>query len=233
MKRITTGSDDLDAILDGGLPQGHVVLIAGAPGTMKTSLAYSILHANAEKGVKGLYVSLEQGRASLQEHAASLGFDVKATKDALSVLDLSMLRKRMGDGGSWMDLFKMYTQSVRAGFPYQLLVLDSLDALELLARFRNYRQDVYELYKWLRGLDATCLVLGELPSQLPREPPEAFGKHKEDYLADGIVHLRLEKRGDFEVKRVIRVVKMRGTRHDLGYHNLVFDKGFRVTELIG
>ena len=232
MKRITTGTAELDTIFGGGIPAGSVVLLAGAPGTMKTSLAYSVLAANARKGAKGLYVSLEQGRASLVDHVVSMGFDPKATKDTLSILDLATLRKRMGEGGSWMEVFRMYTQSIRAGFPYQLLVLDSLDALELLAKFRNYRQDVYEVFKWLRGLGCTSIVLGELPTTAAREPPEAFGRHREDYLADGIVHLRLEKRGDFEVKRVIRVVKMRGANHDTGYHSLVFDKGFRVTDLM-
>lgn len=232
MKRIATGSESLDRILDGGIPIGHLVLLAGAPGTMKTSLAYSILHANALSGVKGLYVSLEQGRASLVDHTENMGFDVKAAKGALSILDLATLRKRMGESGSWLDLFRMYTQSIRTGFPYQILVLDSLDALELLAKFRNYRQDTFELFKWMRGLGCTSIVLGELPSTGPRDPPEAFGKHREDYLADGIIHVRMEKRGDFEVKRVIRVVKMRGANHDTGYYSLVYDKGFRVTELI-
>ena len=232
MKRITTGTSELDAIFGGGIPVGSVVLLAGAPGTMKTSLAYSMLAANARQGAKGLYISLEQGRSSLVDHILGMDFDPKETKDTLSILDLATLRKRMGDGGSWMEVFRMYTQSIRAGFPYQLLVLDSLDALELLAKFQNYRQEVYELFKWLRGLGTTSIVLGELPTTTAREPPEAFGKHREDYLADGIVHLRLEKRGDFEVKRVIRVVKMRGSNHDTGYHSLVFDKGFRVTDLM-
>jgi circadian clock protein KaiC len=233
MKRIATGTDGLDRILGGGIPQGSVVLLAGAPGTMKTSLAYSVLYGNAMRGVKGLYISLEQSRASLVDHVDGMGFEPKAVKDALSVLDLATLRKRMGDGGSWMEVFRMYTQSIRAGFPYQLLVLDSLDALELLAKFQNYRQDVYELFKWLRGLGCTSIVLGELPTVAAKEPPEAFGKHKEDYLADGIVHLLLEKRGDFEVKRLVRVVKMRGAHHDTGYHSIEFDKGFRVTDLMG
>ena len=232
MKRITTGTSELDAIFGGGIPVGNVVLLAGAPGTMKTSLAYSMLAANARQGAKGLYISLEQGRSSLVDHILGMDFDPKETKDTLSILDLATLRKRMGDGGSWMEVFRMYTQSIRAGFPYQLLVLDFLDALELLAKFQNYRQEVYELFKWLRGLGTTSIVLGELPTTTAREPPEAFGKHREDYLADGIVHLRLEKRGDFEVKRVIRVVKMRGSNHDTGYHSLVFDKGFRVTDLM-
>jgi KaiC/GvpD/RAD55 family RecA-like ATPase len=199
---------------------------------MKTSLAYSILYENAARGSKGLYVSLEQSRASLADHVESLGFSAGKAGEALSILDLSALRKKLADEGSWTELFRMYTQSVRVGFPYEALVLDSLDAFEILARFRNYRREVFELFKWLRGLGCTTLVLGELPSSAKGHAPQAFGKHREDYLADGIVHLSLQQRGDFEVQRRIRVVKMRGARHDTGYHALVFDRGFRVTDVI-
>ena len=232
MKRLKTHTEELDRILGGGIPAGSVVLVAGAPGTMKTSLAYSVLYENAIRGTRGLYVSLEQSRASLADHVESLGFDPGKLENTLSILDLPALRTKMKDEGSWSDLFKMYTQSVRVGFPYEALVLDSLDALEVLARFRNYRRDVAELFKWLRGLSCTSLVLGELPSNLRGHAPQAFGKHREDYLADGILHLSLEQRGDFEVQRRIRVVKMRGSRHDTGYHALVFDRGFRVTDLL-
>ena len=232
MKRLKTHTEELDRILGGGIPAGSVVLLAGAPGTMKTSLAYSVLYENAIRGTRGLYVSLEQSRASLADHVESLGFDPGKLENTLSILDLPALRAKMKDEGSWSDLFKMYTQSVRVGFPYEALVLDSLDALEVLARFRNYRRDVAELFKWLRGLSCTSLVLGELPSNSKGHAPQAFGKHREDYLADGILHLSLEQRGDFEVQRRIRVVKLRGSRHDTGYHALVFDRGFRVTDLL-
>lgn len=233
MKRVKTFSEDLDRLLGGGIPAGQLVLLVGAPGTMKTSLAYAILHANALRGTKGLYVSLEQGRESLIDHVTSMGFEPEKAKEGLSVLDLATLRRKMGDGGSWMDLFKMYAQSIRGGFPYEILVLDSLDALEVLAGFEDHRREAFELFKWLRGLGCTSVVLGEMPPSRVGESPEAFGRNKEDYLADGIVHLRLDKRGDFEVQRRIRVVKMRGTKHDTGYHALVFDHGFRVTDILG
>src|SRR5207244_910383 len=62
MKRIPTKMEGLDDVLGGGIPDGGVVLVSGAPGTMKTSLTYHILHENALDGVRGLYVSLEQSR---------------------------------------------------------------------------------------------------------------------------------------------------------------------------
>jgi len=44
MKRIPTNVDGLDEVLGGGIPEGNIVLLSGAPGTMKTSLSYHVLH---------------------------------------------------------------------------------------------------------------------------------------------------------------------------------------------
>lgn len=232
MKRVRTHIEGLDSVLGGGFPEKHVVLFVGAPGTMKSTLAYSVLHANALQGTKGLYVSLEQNRDSLLHHLGGMGFDGGPVKDNLSILDLATLRKRMGEGGSWMELFRMYTQSIRAGFPYEILVLDSLDALEVIGKFEDHRHELFELFKWIRGLGCTSLVIAELPPARATEYPEAFSRHGEDYLADGIVHVKMEKRGEFEVQRRIRVVKMRAAKHDFGYHALVYENGFRVTDVI-
>src|SRR5256885_10732583 len=60
-------------VLRGGIPQGHVVLVRGASGTMKSSLAYYVLYHNALAGSPGLYVTLEQTAAGLLEHVAGLG----------------------------------------------------------------------------------------------------------------------------------------------------------------
>ena len=44
MRKIKTYIEGFDEILDGGIPEGHVVLVCGTPGTMKTSLTYSIMY---------------------------------------------------------------------------------------------------------------------------------------------------------------------------------------------
>ncbi len=238
MKRIPTLVDGLDEVLNGGVPEGHVVLVSGAPGTMKTSLTYHILHKNALGGQRSLYVSLEQSRASLLDHTDGLGYRLDDAGGNLSILDLGTLRKKLTGSGEqpWMDLFKLYTQGIRKSFDYRLLVLDSLDALEILAKFREARKDMFSLIQWLRGLGCTTFLLGELPTDATggsnaRGTP--YARHKEDYLVDGIVHLRLARQGEFGMQRQLRVVKMRGTRHDTGYHALVFEDGFKVTRILG
>ena len=234
MNFVKTYVDGLDEILGKGIPESSIVLVSGAPGTMKTSLTFGILHANARNGVKGLYVSLEQSRASLLDHTEGLGYRLEDADGTLSVLDLAALRKRMAGGTDqpWLDLFKLYAKGLRSSFDYRLLVIDSLDALEILAKFADVRRDLFALIRWLRGLECTVFLLGELPNDDGAPARPAFAKHKEDYLADGILHLRLARQGEFGMQRQLRVVKMRGTRHDTDYHALVFDNGFKVTRIL-
>src|SRR3989475_9396464 len=124
MKRVSTHIEGLDEVLGGGIPEGNVVLVSGAPGTMKTSLTYHILHSSALTGSRGLYVSLEQGRASLIDHTEGLGYRLDDTHGNLSVLDLGTLRKKLTGSTEqpWLDLFKLYTQGIRKAFDYRFLV---------------------------------------------------------------------------------------------------------------
>src|SRR5438445_11184536 len=111
MKRLSTHIEGLDEVLGGGIPEGNVVLVSGAPGTMKTSLTYHILHSSALNGSRGVYVSLEQGRASLIDHTQGLGYQLDHTHGNLSVLDLGTLRKKLTASSDLpcLDVFQLYT----------------------------------------------------------------------------------------------------------------------------
>src|SRR2546427_124284 len=57
---LQTYVDGLDRALGGGIPKGSTVLVAGTPGTMKTSLILWVMHENARaNGVKSLYALSE------------------------------------------------------------------------------------------------------------------------------------------------------------------------------
>src|SRR5437899_11342739 len=87
-------------VLRGGIPQGHVVFVRGASGTMKSSLAYYVLYHNALAGSPGLYVTLEQTAAGLLEHIAGLGLKATSVSDALPILDLSRGREFQEEPGA-------------------------------------------------------------------------------------------------------------------------------------
>src|SRR2546426_4137386 len=83
-----------------------------------------------------------------------------------------------------------------------LLVIDSLEALEVLAKFEDRRTELFRFFEWLRDLGGTTLVLAEASSDAPflgLEPPQP--RRDETFLADGILELKMHPISDVEVQR--------------------------------
>jgi circadian clock protein KaiC len=78
-KRVPTGIAGLDDMLSGGFMEGSAVLVRGAPGVGKTSLALQYLvHGATQCGEPGLLISFEEFPQSLHRDARSLGWDLAA-----------------------------------------------------------------------------------------------------------------------------------------------------------
>ncbi|MDD4307634.1 MAG: ATPase domain-containing protein [Thermoplasmata archaeon] len=228
---VKTYIDGFDDKMQGGIPAGSVVLLVGQPGTMKSSVAYNILFNNArENGTKGLYVTLEQGAKSLSNHMTKMGMSPKDVVDRLEIVDIGLIRKKLTAlaDQSWVQVFKMYTKNLKETNDYQLLVIDSLPVLNVLAKFDNPREELFHLFEWLRDLNVTTFLITEMTPDTPK-----FALHGEDFLADGIIYLRMAEIGDISVQRQIRCVKMRSANHNGDYHSLLFDGGrFKATRSI-
>ncbi len=219
----------LDEALEGGIPEGHIVLITGAPGTMKSSLAFSILYHNAlSEGHKGLYLTLEQNKASLVEHLEAMGMDDPKGYEGVSIFDMATLRKNLAfmAEGSWITLFRGYIRSLTDSDAYDFLVIDSLNVLETMANFEARRSGLFYLFEWLRDLDVTTLIIAEALGDVFTPGKES----DESYLADGVIHLSLYPISDLEVQRRLRFVKLRATKHEVASFALVWSgKTFEVT----
>ena len=80
-ERASTGVEGLDEILGGGLTRRRVYLLEGTPGTGKTTFALRFLIEGAQRGERGLYMTLsetaEELKAVVDSHGWSLdGIDV-------------------------------------------------------------------------------------------------------------------------------------------------------------
>jgi len=230
--RIKTYVRGFDEAVGGGLPEGYVVLISGAPGTMKSSLAFSILYQNAlREGKKGAYFTLEQSKDLLLEHMASMGMADDRAWENLVLMDMGNIRKNLNylqGRGTWLDLFKMYCNNMMKSEKLSCLVVDSLDVLETMSKMQDRRSELYFLFEWLRDLGPLTLLLSEQPleSGVGRQPDEA-------YLADGIVQLEMHAASDQFVQRRVRIAKMRSTKHDTGYYALNYEDGaFEVARAV-
>ena len=72
-ERISTGIEELDRVLGGGVVPGSVVLIGGEPGIGKSTLLLHLLAAIADGGRKVLYVSGEESPRQIKMRARRLG----------------------------------------------------------------------------------------------------------------------------------------------------------------
>jgi circadian clock protein KaiC len=229
-KRVRTFIEGFDEVLEGGIPKGHVCLIAGSAGSMKSSIAYNIIHRNAlENGTKGLYLSLEQNRPSLEDHMYGLGLNLQRTANLVEIWDLGLLRSKLISGETWLNLLKKDIADYRARNGLDLLVLDSLPALDIIAKFKDVREELFYLFEWLRELNVTSFLISEMT-----EGTMKYSKNDEDFLADGILHLKMQFVDDVHVQRRLRAVKMRNTKHSMDFYTLLFDAGrFSITKVIG
>lgn len=225
MERLRTYIKGLDEQMNGGIPKGHVILLVGKPGTMKSSIAYNILYQNAIKeNRKGIYISLEQGRDSLIEHMQQLGMDHQRVEHNVNIVDMGYLKMNVDTSDetqSWMRIFKMYAENLQEKMDFDILVADSLPAIEVMADVRNKRAELFRFFGWLRELGVTVFIISEdvRKGDLTRD---------EDFLSDGILHLDL-KRDDNNVNLFMGVAKMRKSNHKRGYFPLIFDQeGFEV-----
>ena len=73
MNRIPTHVEGLDENMQGGIPKGHICIVAGASGAMKSSVTFSVLYNAVLYGeTSGIYVTLEQGKDSLRAHMSNI-----------------------------------------------------------------------------------------------------------------------------------------------------------------
>jgi len=217
-----------DEELGGGIPEYHIILVSGTPGTMKSSVAYNILYNNIkhEKSV-GVYVSLEQSRENLLFQLESLGQhdidDLNRTS-----LDMSKIRKEvsMTHDKPWLDVLKKHLDYLKETLNFDLLVIDSLPVLEMISNVEDERAYLFYFFEWLRDLKVTSFIISEISTDPSTVYPEEF-------LADGIILLTMERVNEVDVHRRIRCVKMRGINHNTGYFTLEFkDNAFQASQAI-
>jgi circadian clock protein KaiC len=217
--------------MEGGIPVGGVSIICGTPGSMKSSIAYSILHNNAKnEGLKGLYITLEQDIKSIKQQMKKLKMDHGEVSGKIMIADYNMIEKRSEDvkfEPDWMKRIGDYIKEMKGKEGYELVVIDSLDALYSLATVKEPRTEIYYFFKGLREMGVTSLLISEM--SMDSKKFSHYGV--EDFLSDGIMHIEFQKKGDVlsTLERSAGIVKMRSTDHDTQYFPLLYmGNRFRV-----
>lgn len=206
--KVPTGIAGLDEMLGGGIPAGHVVLVTGLPGTGKTCLGLQFLLEGANRGEKGVFLSLEEDVPPLLETARQFGWAVDpAVKQGL----LKIVRLDPKDAKQSLHRIQGELGKELASLGAKRIVVDSVSLLNMLSDDEpNRRATLFALAGACRGAGATTLLTAEAD---PRHP-EVSRDGLSEYVADGVLVLGYATGPDgHRIGLSVRVLKMRRTSH--------------------
>ena len=217
-ERVTTGSAGLDTMLSGGFLPSSMVLVRGAPGTGKTSLALQFLVEGARRNEAGLFISFEEFPKSLYRDAQSLGWDLKEVEEegGLHLMFTSPEVFLASLEPTDSPLNRLIREA-----NIQHLVLDSVSHID---RLTDDAQELRRLYtrtvNGLRRERITALLLGE---DRRSNYCQAF-KGGLSFLVDVIILMRYVEI-ESAMQRAILVLKMRGSSHAKEIRRYVIEPG--------
>jgi len=242
--RTKTGIQGLDAALNGGFPQGNLVLLSGGAGTGKSTFCLQYLVNGATLfGEKGLYISTEQTKEELYKQAA--GFNWK-----LAELEQRNLVKIVYFDITGGDSFMEKMNSLIMAFQPKRLIIDSLTTLTDSLLVSGISDDkgfsmvqiaetvnpiprteqivqkniLYRLFKEVKKHKISTLLTTELPEDQKTLSADGVS----EFIADGVVLLKALTVGDSS-NRNLEIKKMRYTPMDGGLKSYsIGDKGITL-----
>jgi DNA repair protein RadA/Sms len=192
--RLLTGIGELDRVLGGGLVPGSLVLLGGAPGIGKSTLAGMALANVSASGSKVLYVSGEESPAQIRSRAARLGD---------SALDVPVLAE---------SSLELVLAAIEAEQP-AVCVIDSVQTLAAgegaPGSVAAVREATGALMQVAKSRDVTLLLIGHVTKEGSLAGPRAL-----EHLVDCVLHFEGERERTF---RTVRALKNRfGATSEIG-----------------
>jgi len=218
-RRIATGTPGLDALLLGGLPQGHTMLVAGPTGAGKTILGSKFLKEGVRQGEKGVAMFFEKGTARLRN--AELAQMVQ--EGSVAVVESRMLDLTVDELIDELQDTLQRTGATR-------LVIDSLSEFSLFMApefHADLRQAVFRMLAVIAKHGVTTMVTTGLDDVFTEL---RFGQSNVSYLTDAVVALRYAEVGG-SLRKFMSVIKVRGCGHSHDFREYkITDQGLEIDE---
>ncbi|HEY5546935.1 MAG TPA: ATPase domain-containing protein [Gemmatimonadaceae bacterium] len=222
IRRLPTGVPGLDDVLGGGLPEFSFNLIAGAPGSGKTTLVHQIMFALARPDRPALVFTVlgEPPLKMLRYQQQFTFFDVAKVNASVRFINLGQEALNAGLG----EVLKRISEEVEATSP-GVVIVDSFRSVGRVAKRQNGPLDlqrfVQELAMRLTGWQATTFLVGEYQLSESEDNPVFT-------VADGLLWLYQSIDRNSMVRKM-QVMKLRGQAPIPGLHTFrITDNGVQV-----
>ncbi|MBA2660387.1 MAG: AAA family ATPase [Nitrosospira sp.] len=223
IRRLPTGVPGLDNLLGGGLPEFSFNLIAGTPGTGKTTLAHQIMFSLANPDNRALFFTVlgEPALKMLRYQQQFPFFDIDKINESIRFVNLSA---DLLDGNFERVLARI-EEEVK-GYAPSLVFVDSFRSVARSTK--PGEQGLLELQRLIQqlGMQMTCwqattFLIGEYLSAEAESSPVFT-------VADGVLLLTQNLHRN-SMMRKMQVVKIRGQAQAPGLHTFrISDRGIEV-----
>jgi circadian clock protein KaiC len=223
IRRLPTGVPGLDSLLGGGIPEFSFNLIAGTPGSGKTTLAHQIMFSQANPNNRALFFTVlgEPALKMLRYQQQFPFFDIDKINESIRYVNLSADLME----GNFDRVLSRIAEEVKNYAP-SLVFVDSFRSVVQSAK--HMKQGASELQHFVQQLgmqmtnwQATTFLIGEYLTPESESSPVFT-------VADGILWLSQNLQRNSTVRK-IQVVKMRGQAQVPGLHTFrISDEGFQV-----
>ena len=207
-KRLSVGEATLDKMLGGGLVEGTVTLVSGAPGVGKTTLGLQYLYSGIQNGEAGLMVTFEEFPASLMRDARGVGWDLQELqKEGLLRLVFTSPEIFLN---SLQSPDSPLSETIRGMSPSRA-VIDSATHFRRLSDDPIRLRDIFNtLVNALKREGLTTLLLDE-DANISR--PRDGRMPSLPFVVDSVFLMRYVE-VDSAMSRALTILKMRGSQHD-------------------
>jgi circadian clock protein KaiC len=213
--RITSGSNELDEMCNGGFFRDSIILVSGATGTGKTLMATEFMEGGTERNEKSLLFAFEESREQLFRNATGWGIDFEAAekKGLLKVVC------EYPEVAGLEDHLLRIKQTIEEFNPARVAI-DSLSALERVSTLKSFREFIIGLTSFIKHREVAGLFTSTTSTLMGGT---SITDGHISTITDSIILLRyVETYG--EMRRGLTVLKMRGSRHDKDIRELTIDE---------
>jgi len=217
--RKTTGIPGLDGMLQGGFPFPSAILVAGEPGTGKTTLAVQSLFHGAKQGEKGLYITaISEPQWLVQRFLSSFSFYDQALveKGVVNFIDIGPTLTKNPS-----DMLNVIKKKIEQFSPLRIAIDPITPMTDMLQWRGEMREFMHELFAYLKAFECLAIITAEFSY-------DDISHSQESYMVDGLVMLSYPEEEKVR-RKFLEVLKMRGTKHTTGRQLIdITDEGLAV-----
>ena len=207
--RISTGFQELDRVLGGGIVEGSLILVGGDPGIGKSTLLLQVCRNLSERGEKILYISGEESLQQIKLRAQRIGeFSESLALLCETNLDIiqEVIRKEKPKAVIIDSIQTMYNEEVSSA----------------PGSVSQVRESTSVLMQTAKGLGIAILIVGHVTKEGVVAGPRVL-----EHMVDTVLYFEGDRYASY---RILRGVKNRfGSTNEIGVFEMR-DTGLQEVE---